>query len=173
VVSLAIPLGIAVGGLAFRRFAPRGFRFVAGRGLRAFRARQIQGATAGAAAIGVGAGLATEALVSGVPRALEAIRRDDPMQNGISRRPSRLPVRRGQSVTPGPVPVEFVKSWRACEALFAIDDQGHRWVWRPKLGIWKRIRVTRNIVISGKDIRRARRLVRISKRLNKMRAQIR
>lgn len=90
-----------------------------------------------------------------------------------ARQPGQVPVRRGQIVTPGPVPVEFVKSWQACAALFAIDTQGVRWVWRPKLGIWKRIRNTRNIVISGKDIRRARRLVRISKRLNKMRTQIR
>jgi len=89
------------------------------------------------------------------------------------RRAPQPPMRRDVVVTPGPVPVQFVKTWQACAAIFGIDSEGKRWVWRPKLGIWKRIRVTRNIVISGKDVRRARRLVSISKRLNKLRAKIR
>lgn len=172
-VSLAIAGGTLLGGLAFRRFAPQALRFIGRRGVRAFGSRQIQRAGAGALAVGVAGGLATEALVRGV----ESVRQGRPEEMAqvlAPRRPSsQVPVRRGQIVTPGPVPVEFVKTWQACAALFAIDDQGVRWVWRPRLGIWKRIRNTRNIVISGKDLRRAKRLVRISKRLNAMRKQLR
>lgn len=155
------------------RGVPLALRFVRERGFRGLRARQI---LRPAVTLAASTGLAAGAAVLGTAAVRVATDRNGnggqpmPLQQPS---PGRMPVRRGQIVTPGPVPVEFVKSWQACAALFAIDTQGVRWVWRPKLGIWKRIRNTRNIVISGKDIRRARRLVRISKRLNKMRTQIR
>lgn len=167
---------LAVGGFLAKRLAAR----VALKGLPAFaRALLIKRAAkkgirlartfAPPLALGIGLELVGRQIAPFISRP----RREEPVAQAPMRRPSQAPVRRGTIVTPGPVPVTFVKSWRACEALFAIDDQGVRWVWRPKLGIWKRIRVTRNIVISGKDLRRAKRLVRISKRLNKMRTQLR
>jgi len=155
------------------RGAPGAFRFIIQRGPRALRARQILRPLTGAVVAGTGAAGVAFGVSQGIDAVQARRRREEPMSMAPRGQPTRLPVRRGQIVTPGPVPVEFVKSWQACAALFAIDTQGVRWVWRPKLGIWKRIRNTRNIVISGKDIRRARRLVRISKRLNKMRTQIR
>ena len=172
-VSLALPIGVAVGGFAFRRLAPRGFSFLRRRGLRGLRARQIIRAGGPAIGLGLAASAGTELAVSGARAGFEAIQRRGRMSMAPTRRYPQAPVRRGTIVTPGPVPVTFVRQWQACAALFAIDDQGQRWVWRPKLGIWKRIRNTRNIVISGKDLRRAKRLVRISKRLNKMRTQLR
>jgi len=172
-VSLAVIAGTTLGGLAFKRFSPSGFRFLARRGLRGFRARGIQRAAVGSVAVGVGGGLATDLAVRGIQSIRIPLPRRQEVDMAPIRRPAGPPMRRDTVVTPGPVPVQFVKTWQACAAFFAIDTQGVRWVWRPRLGIWKRIRVTRNIVISGKDIRRARRLVRISKRLNKMRQQIR
>jgi len=173
VVSLAIPVGLAVGGLAFRRLLPRGFAFLRQRGLRGFRAGQVIRAGAPAVGLGLAASAATELAVRGTGEAISRLRERNNMAMAPIGRFPQAPVRRGTIVTPGPVPVEFVRTWQACAALFAIDDQGQRWVWRPRLGIWKRIRNTRNIVISGKDLRRAKRLVRISKRLNKMRTQLR
>ncbi len=172
-ISLAITTGVAVGGLAFRRFAPGLGRAFARRGFAALRGRQAIRAAAG----GVGVGLVASVATEGAFRlAGEVIRpsRTEVVRVAPSRgRLPQAPMRRDTVITPGPVPVTFVKSWQACEAIFAIDSQGQRWVWRPKLGIWKRIRNTRNIVISGKDLLRAKRLVRISKRLNKMRTQLR
>jgi len=74
----------------------------------------------------------------------------------------------GQVVTQGPFPIQFIRVWQAGFATFAMDTEGRRWVFRTKLGIWKRVRVRRNIVISGKDIDRARRLIRTTNRLTKM-----
>jgi len=173
VVSLAIPVAIGAGSLAFRKLAPRGLSFLRSRGFRGFRARPIIRAAAGSIGVAALAGAVTEGIVRGAPAVIRIREREQPMQQALARRSTQTPVRRGQIVTAGPVPVTFVKRWTACEAQFAIDDQGVRWVWRPRLGIWKRIRNTRNIVISGKDLRRAKRLVRISKRLNKMRQQLR
>lgn len=172
-VSLALTAGTVAGGLAFRRFAPGFGRAFARSGFRSLRSRQVIRAGAASTAVGVGASFATEGVVRGITSGVQALRRNGQVSTVPVRRFPQAPVRRGTIVTPGPVPVQFVKQWQACAALFAIDDQGHRWVWRPKLGIWKRIRNTRNIVISGKDLRRARRLVRISKRLNKMRTSLR
>ena len=88
--------------------------------------------------------------------------------------PMRAPaVRPADVVIGGQGPVTFVKMWRAGEAVFAIDSEGKRWAWRPKLGIWKRTRVFNNIVISRKDVFRARRLIRTSKRLNAIRKGLR
>ncbi len=67
------------------------------------------------------------------------------------------------------VPVKF---WRAGAALFALDTLGKRWVWIPTQGRWKKVKVVRNIVISGKDITRARRLIRTSRRLQTIRHQL-
>jgi hypothetical protein len=50
---------------------------------------------------------------------------------------------------------------------FVMLTDGRRFV-LTKHGVWKRVRVTHNIVISSKDIRRARKLVRTSERLNKL-----
>ncbi len=70
-------------------------------------------------------------------------------------------------------PVQFVKFWRAPRipsgALFAMDNTGKRWVWKPTQNRWKAIRQTRNIIISGRDLRAAEKLVRVSARLNKVR----
>ncbi len=146
-------------------------RFVRGAG---FKSRLGSGTKAVASTIGLGAAFEFGASLARPPAPVIRIpERSAPMPNFPVRRAPQPPMRRDVVVTPGPVPVQFVKQWQACAALFGIDDQGHRWVWRPKLGIWKRIRVTRNIVISGKDVRRARRLVAVSKRLNKLRAKIR
>jgi len=88
--------------------------------------------------------------------------------------PARAPARRpADIVVGGQGPVTFVKMWRAGEAIFAIDSEGKRWAFRPKLGIWKRTRVFTNIVISRKDVFRARRLIRTSKRLNAIRKGLR
>ena len=172
-VSLAIKAGALVVPRAVRG-APGVFRFIVARGPRALRARQILRPLVG---LGVTGAVAAGGTILATQLVSQDRQKNGQIGSGFKEAPrlpaQRMPVRRGQIVTPGPVPVEFVKSWQACAALFAIDTQGVRWVWRPKLGIWKRIRNTRNIVISGKDIRRARRLVRISKRLNKMRTQIR
>ena len=92
---------------------------------------------------------------------------------GQTQLPSGPAVRPADIVIGGQGPVTFVKSWQAGEALFAIDSEGKRWAWRPKLGIWKRTRVFTNIVISRKDVFRARRLIRTSKRLNAIRKGLR
>lgn len=74
---------------------------------------------------------------------------------------------------PGTVhPVTLVKVWRAGLATFAIDNEGRRWAFRNKLGIWKRVPVRRNIVISGKDILRAKRLIRKSRQLQTIRHEL-
>jgi len=87
--------------------------------------------------------------------------------------PSSAPALRPADLVVGQQgPVQFVKMWQAGAAIFAIDSEGKRWAWRPKLGIWKRTRVFTNIVISRKDVFRARRLVRVSKRLNAIRKSI-
>jgi len=165
--------GIVAGRIIGARGVPFALRFLSRRGFRGFRARQVLRPAAGLALTG---GVAAGGTILGA-RFLNGNGGNGMAIPGQSLAPGRSlprpPMRQGQVVTPGPVPVEFVKSWQACAAIFAIDSQGQRWVWRPKLGIWKRIRNTRNIVISGKDLRRAKRLVRISKRLNKMRTQLR
>lgn len=171
-MSLALTGGTLAAGFAFRRLAPRGLSFLRRRGFAGFRARPIIRATVGAVGVGALTTAATEGVIRG-SRLLLQRSEEEPMQRQLARRPGPPPERRGTIVTAGPVPVTFVKRWRACEAEFGIDTQGVRWVWRPRLGIWKRIRATRNIVISGKDLRRARRLVRISKRLNNMRKSLR
>jgi len=78
-----------------------------------------------------------------------------------------------QLTAPGTVhPVTLVKVWRAGLATFAIDNEGRRWAFRNKLGIWKRVPVRRNIVISGKDILRAKRLIRKSRQLQTIRHEL-
>ena len=75
------------------------------------------------------------------------------------------------AVAPGALP-QIVKTWQAGAALFAMDNTGQRWVWVIKQNRWKRIRNTRNIVISGKDMRRARKIISASTRLNDMRHRL-
>lgn len=78
-----------------------------------------------------------------------------------------------QLTAPGTVhPVTLVKVWKAGLATFAIDNEGRRWAFRNKLGIWKRVPVRRNIVISGKDILRAKRLIRKSRQLQTIRHEL-
>lgn len=171
-VSLALPLGIAALSLATRRFAPGLLARFTGAGIR--QARFVPGVRGGLSAVAAGSG--GFAVEEAIDRLIQPGGPQMPLTTTALAPVSAFPappVRTGTVVTPGPVPVVFVKAWQAGMALFAIDSQGVRWVWRPKLGIWKRIRATRNIVISGKDLRRARRLVRISKRLVKMRQSLR
>lgn len=75
------------------------------------------------------------------------------------------------AIAPGALP-QIVKTWQAGAALFAMDNTGQRWVWIVRQFRWKRIRNTRNIVISGKDMRRARKIISASKRLNDMRTRL-
>lgn len=85
----------------------------------------------------------------------------------------QVPIRPGLDVRVSMAPpVQFVRIWQAGLATFAIDMEGRRWVFRNKLGIWKRCPYRRNIVISGKDIMRAKRLVRKSRQLQRLRHQL-
>lgn len=139
-----VGLGARVGALGLRRGISRISRFMP-------RGRFGQAASAGAA-------------FGGAEIAIGSIFGGDQDTMGTSRG-------RGMQ-TVGGFPVRFVKSWQAGAATFAIDTEGRRWVFRNKLGIWKRVKVVRNIVISGKDMYRARRLIRVSRRLQTMRHQL-
>jgi len=139
-----VGLGARVGALGLRRGAGRIAGFVRSRGF---------GRAAGAGAAFGGAEIAVSQIFGG-----------DQDTMGTTR---------GRTMTTvGGFPVRFVKSWQAGAATFAIDTEGRRWVFRNNLGIWKRVKVVRNIVISGKDMYRARRLIRVSRRLQTMRHQL-
>jgi len=79
-----------------------------------------------------------------------------------------------QAVGAGIVGPLFIpaKFWQAGAATFALDTEGRRWVWIPTQNRWKKVKVVRNIVISGKDITRARRLIRVSRRLQTIRHKL-
>ncbi len=132
------------------------------RGLGGRSARDIL-TTVGIAAVGGAAFEGAGALVREFPE----------IDINLGGRPTGPAVRPADVVIGGQGPVTFVKGWQAGEAIFAIDSEGKRWAWRPKLGIWKRTRVFNNIVISRKDVFRARRLIRTSKRLNAIRKGLR
>jgi len=144
---------------ALLRAGPAGLRSAQVRTV-ATQAATLAGAVAGLPAL---AGLVSPALPIILPGEGLA-----PMPHQLPAIPAPAPVIVGQVVTQGPFPVQFVKIWQAGLATFAIDSEGRRWVFRNKLRIWKRVRVTRNIVISGKDFQRARRIIRVTNRLVKM-----
>lgn len=154
-----IPLGLTVGRIAIGRLGRR-----AGGLLRSVPGGRL-----------IGAGLAVGGIAELAQQAIGLFEGEAqagfPMQQ---RAPAGAPaVRPADIVVGGQGPVSFVKMWRAGEAIFAIDSEGKRWAFRPKLGIWKRTRVFTNIVISRKDVFRARRLIRTSKRLNAIRKGLR
>lgn len=171
-------VGPAIGALAgvVRTLGPFGIRYVTSNFMRTgpsvLRSRQV----IQAGLFGTGAAAVQYGVTQVIEKVDEMVSPVMTPNGGIGAVTQRTfpsaPQTVGQIVTPGPVPVTFVRAWRAGAALFAIDSEGRRWAWRPKLGIWKRTRVYRNIVISTKDISRARRLVRTSKRLNALRKSL-
>lgn len=64
-----------------------------------------------------------------------------------------------------------LKSWSTPTTTFVLTTTG-LWVFQPKTGTWIRARRYTNIVISSKDIYRAKRLVRTSVRLSKLRHRL-
>lgn len=155
-----LPLGLSVARVVASRILGQGTRRAVLGGLG--RAAAFTGAVAGVGQVlDVASGVFTTEEGFGDTGMLQPI-------------PAQTPARRIPDIVIGGTgPVTFVKSWRAGDAIFAIDSEGKRWAWRPKLGIWKRTRVFNNIVISRKDVFRARRLIRTSKRLNAIRKGLR
>ena len=153
-----MPGPLILAGLAAAPLAGRVGAHVARYGTRLWRSRQALTGFGRASALGLGAAGAVE--ISG--RAVGS------WGGGP---PATIPSQRMSAAGSG-FPVQFVKQWQAGAATFAIDNEGRRWVFRVKLGYWKRVKVVRNIVISGKDMYRARRLIRVSRRLQTMRHQL-
>jgi len=154
----------------WRGLGPVGRRALLRAGPAGLRSAQVR--TIGAQALALGGAVAGLPALAGLgQQAIQPIVSGGgitTMPHLPAQMPGAPPVIVGQVVTEGPFPIAFVKMWQAGLATFAIDSEGRRWVFRNKLGIWKRVRATRNIVISGKDFQRARRIIRVTNRLVKM-----